>query len=372
MTVTSTSPSPSLQENMIAILRGRPGFVPSLVRLLLTPLATLYSAGLWVFLLPYALGIRHKTRLTCPVISIGNLTTGGTGKTPTTAALCRMLTDRGMKAVILSRGYGGSNEHGCAIASDGHRVRMTAQMAGDEACMLAHMLPSTPVLVGKDRRQTGARAEAEFRPDVIVMDDGMQFWQLHRNVEIVLLDAIEPFDNGYTLPRGLLREPASHLRRASVILITRSHVADRKILDETMAKIRKLAPGKAVFTADLIAHALRQVEPPQLLDIHSLRGRRIVCLSAIGNPASFESMLGDLGAIVCDSLRLPDHSRPSSQELDALFHRAAEVNASAMVTTEKDAIKLDGATHALPIIVLQVTMHIDSAEKFISSVVEAL
>ncbi len=357
---------------MIAILRGQPGFFPTILRAVLTPLAILYAAGLWIYLLPFALGIRRKTRLTCPVISIGNLTTGGTGKTPTTAALCRMLSERGMKTVILSRGYGGANEHGCAIASDGHRVRLTAQMAGDEACMLAHMLPNIPVLVGKDRRQSGARAEAEFRPDVIVMDDGMQYWQLDRNVEIVLLDAIEPFDNGYTLPRGLLREPASHLRRAAVILVTRSHVADRKTLDHTMARIRSLAPGKPVFTADLIPHALRQVEPPQMLDIHSLRGRRVACLSAIGNPSSFESMLGDLGAILCTTLRLPDHSRPSAQELEALFQRADEANASAIVTTEKDAIKLDGGHYSLPIIVLQVTMHIDSAETFLTSVLECL
>ncbi len=372
MTATPSTPSVSLQETLIAILKGQPGFLPSLLRLALTPLAALYSAGLWLYLLPFGLGIRHKTKLTCPVISIGNLTTGGTGKTPTTAALCRMLTDRGMSTVILSRGYGGANEHGCAIASDGHRVRLTAQMAGDEACMLAHMLPTIPVLVGKDRRQSGARAEAEFRPDVIVMDDGMQYWQLHRNVEIVLLDAIEPFDNGYTLPRGLLREPAPHLRRATVILVTRSHVADRKTLDQTMAKIRSLAPGKPVYTADLIPHALRQVEPPQLLDIHSLRGRRVACLSAIGNPSSFESMLGDLGSIVCSTMRLPDHSQPSAEELDALFRRAEEANASAIVTTEKDAIKLDGRSYSLPIVVLQVTMHIDSAEKFLNSILEAL
>ena len=222
-----------LEAYLLSVARGRRGVVPTLLRGTMTALAPVYVAGLKTYLLPYNLGIRKRKQLPCPVICVGNITTGGTGKTPMTQTLCNLLQASGKRIVILSRGYGGSNEYKCAVVSDGQKVRLSAREAGDEAYLLAKTLPDIPVIVGKDRRQTGMLAWNEFHPDVIVLDDGLQFWQLHRDLNIVLLNAADPFDNGYTFPRGLLREPPSHLRRAGIIVLTNARRVSTAAVSES-------------------------------------------------------------------------------------------------------------------------------------------
>src|SRR5579862_5258893 len=231
---------------MISVSRGRGGLLPGVLRAVLSALAPIYCAGLKSYLLTYRLGLRRQTRLRCRVISVGNLTTGGTGKTPMTQALCQRLMDSGHRVAILSRGYGGSFERGCAVVSDASKVHLTAAEAGDEAYLLATTLPGLPVVVGKDRRVTGALAVAQLGPDIIVLDDGMQYWQLHRDVDVVLLNAQDPFDNGWTFPRGLLREPPSHLARANIVVLTHALRAGTGKVSAVMDQVRRLAPGRPI------------------------------------------------------------------------------------------------------------------------------
>jgi tetraacyldisaccharide 4'-kinase len=194
------------------ILGENRGPISWLIRALLWPLSLVYRIGLRAYLSIYGIGLRKRCRLKAPVISVGNLTFGGTGKTPAVQTLCRMLAEQGKRVVVLSRGHGGS-ARGVIVVSDGERMLSDSSEAGDEPVMLARMLPGVPVIVGKDRRDSGRLACERFGPDVIVLDDGLQYWQLHRDLDIVVLDARKPWGSGFVMPMGDLREPASGLRR---------------------------------------------------------------------------------------------------------------------------------------------------------------
>jgi len=360
------SPEPGLHDRhsglesyLLAVARGRPGLVPTLLRGLLSAMAPAYCIGLELFLLPYRLGIRKRHRLPCPVLCIGNLTTGGTGKTPMTQAVCRLLRAAGKRVVVLSRGYGGQNEYGCAIVSDGERLLLTAKESGDEAYLLASTLPGIPVAVGKDRRVTGRLAWERFHPDVIVLDDGMQFWQLHRDLDIVLLNACEPFDNGWTFPRGLLREPPSHLRRAGIVVLTNAQRAGTEQVATVQKQVAKLAPGVPVFTADLAPTGLRALAGKIEYPLAWLQGQKVAALSALGNPAAFEAMLETLGANLLTRFRFRDHKQITDEELKRACDEAKADHVETVITTEKDAVKLNHEAVSLPLLALQVEMQIE-------------
>ena len=357
-----------LEAYVLSVIRGRGGLIPGIIRSVLAALAIFYSAGLKFYLLMYRLGIRRAARLPCAVVCVGNLTTGGTGKTPTTQMVCRMLMDRGKRVAVIIRGYGGEYEHGCALASDGERILLTARQAGDEAYLLARTLPGIPVAVGRDRIRTGRLVYAECRPDVIVMDDGMQHWRLHRDLDIVLLNACEPFDNGWTIPRGMLREPKRHLRRAGVILLTNTRRAGDLQVDRVRQEIAGYAPGRPIFASDLSPLALLDVKGASVEELAWLDGRRVGAMCALGNPASFESMLGEQGAIVAVKFRFRDHHRVSASELEQIFMRAIEAGAEAVVTTEKDAVKAPHIRSSMPLLVLQVAMQVSDESAFIAAV----
>ena len=355
-----------IETYLLDVSRGRRGLVPSLLRGGLGLLAPVYCAGLKTYLLPYKTGLRKQTRLDCPVVCVGNLTTGGTGKTPMTQTLCRSLQAQGRRVVILSRGYGGENEYGCGVVSDTHTVLLNARQAGDEAYLLARSLPGIPVVVGKDRRVTGALALRTFAPDILVLDDGMQFWQLHRDLDIVLLNACAPFDNGWTFPRGLLREPPSHLRRAGVIVLTNARRAGAEQTEAVRAKAEAIAPGRPIFTADLAPLSLRNLADGVVLPLDWLQGRPVTALSALGNPASFEEMLTGLGADLVTRFRFRDHQAITTADLTRLSKEAEAAGAQALLTTEKDAVKMTDWSGVLPLLALQVEMQIDREAEFLS------
>lgn len=360
------------EDYLLSVMQGRPGPIPSFLRLVLSGLSLLYNAGLEVYLLPYRLGIRRRKRLPCPVISIGNLTTGGTGKTPMTQRLCRLLQARGYRVAVLSRGYGGRNEYGCALVSDGETVLLTAQEAGDEAYLLARTLPGVPVLVGKDRRITGRRAWEQFQPDVIVLDDGMQFWQLHRDLDVVLLNASTPFDNGWTLPRGLLREPPSHLRRAGIVVLTNPAQAGAERIQRLQDRLRRLAPGRPVFTADFAPLCLKSPADETERPTAWLQDRRVATLAAIGNPGAFESLIESLGGVLAARFRYRDHQALTPAELERVFAQALAVGVEAVITTEKDAVKLSALPQSPPVYVLTGTLRLASEADLITEVEQAL
>lgn len=349
----------------LGVIRGRGGPVLGIVRFLLAVLAVVYSAGLDVYLLLYRLGIRRKKMLPCPVVSIGNLTSGGTGKTPMTETVCRLCLDIGMHPAIVSRGYRGSRSAVPAVVSDGVRMRLSARQAGDEPVVLAQALPGVPVVVGRDRRASGALAVGQFAPDLVVLDDGMQYWQLHRDLEIVLVNCVCPFDNGWTLPRGLLREPPRHLRRSSIIVVTNAERAGSEILEQVVRRVRKLAPGRPVFTANLRPVGLRDIRTGDWIPVAWLGDRPIAAVCAVGDPGAFEETLVRAGAQVVYSRRLMDHARISDAELASVEQQALAKSADAIVVTEKDAVKLSESERRLPVMALTVRMQLDHESEFV-------
>ena len=297
-------------------------------------------------LLGYRLGISGKDKLNCYVISLGNITVGGTGKTPTAQRLAREIRDLGYRVVILNRGYR-SKWHGeIGIVSDGKTLHMDAAEAGDEAYMLAKHLPNVPVLIGAERAVTGKYAIEHFGAEVAILDDGYQHWQLIRDMDILLVDAVNVFGNGHLLPRGTLRESMSHISRADVCLITKvdqaaegavngiretvhRYNADAKIV-ESIHQPRCLIP-LAEWFIDLSSEGVC---------VESIAGKKIMAVSAIGNPASFERTLRDLGAEIIESIRYPDHHEYTVKEMQDVLQQADALGAESIVITEKDAVKI--------------------------------
>ena len=353
---------------MLSVMRGKRGVWPALLRLLMAILAVVYCGALTLYLLPYRIGIRKRTRLKSPVISIGNLTTGGTGKTPFTIMLCRALQSIGKSVVVLNRGYRGKNEFSCALVSDKNAVLMNAEDAGDEAFLLAQSLPGIPVLAGKDRRSTGAKATELFHPDIVILDDGLQFWQLHRDLDIVLLSAVSPFDNGWTLPRGLLREPPSHLQRADIIVITNSSSCNSAEISALQNQIQSLAPDRPHYFADIVPRFLKNLTDGAEMPVSWLRDRKAAVFSALGNPESFEHTVKLLGAEILKISRFRDHEKLSEADLNRICLEASQAGAETIVTTSKDAVKLGQIQSSVPVLALHVEMEVNDLSALLQKV----
>ena len=294
----------------------------------------------------YKFGILKRQHLGCFVISLGNVTVGGTGKTPTAQRLARLIQDLGYRVVILNRGYRAKWHGDVGIVSDGDKLYMDAAEAGDEAFMLAKHLPKVPVLIGAERAVTGRYAMEHFGAEVVILDDGYQHWQLERDLDILLVDAVNVFGNEHILPRGTLREPMSHISRADVCLMTKVDQAaqgskerirdivhrynDKALMVESVHQPRCLMPMSEWFN-DITGSGVSVAE---------IRGKRIMAVSAIGNPASFEQTLYDLGADIVESLRYPDHHDYTTTEMQDVLRQARAQGVQAIVITEKDAVKI--------------------------------
>jgi len=357
----------------------RPGVAADATRGFLGGCARLYDAGLEAYLVAETLGLRRRGHLPLPVVSVGNLSVGGTGKTPMTQRLCRRLQAKGRRVAVLSRGHGGSTTGVGVVSDDAGQVHLSAAQAGDEPVLLARILPGVPVLVGKDRRLSGRQALRRFGLDVIILDDGFQFWQLARDLDIVLLDARRPFDNGFPLPRGLLREPKRHLRRAGVVVATRAGGLTASERVALAADVRALAPDAPLFFA---GHRAVGFVPASdlaapLLPLETLAGRVVHAVSAIAQPESFRRTLErEAGARVLSLRAWGDHHRFSAEEARAALRDAA--GAAALVMTEKDAVKWPaseelGADAAdVPTLALRIEMAFEDEAGFWGSVLSRL
>lgn len=361
------------QGYLLSVISGeRCGPDATLLRGALAGLAYAYVAGLKLYLTPYRIGLRKQVRLPCPVISVGNISVGGTGKTPLVQRICEFLLARGVKVCVLSRGYCGAKEHAVAIVSSETRVELDARTAGDEAYLLARSLPGVPVLVGKDRRQSGALAWERFHPDVVILDDGMQFYQLHRDMEIALVNAVRPFENGWTFPRGLLREPPSHLKRAHCILITHADQAEDEKLADLQKHLIRFSPLAALYTANYVVERLRALDRSPAPSMEWLQGRHVAAFCALGNPALFEAQLERAGAELVCRFRFPDHYSPTMGELQKMIADACTHGAEAIIVSEKDAVKLPPLGRPIPFYALVARLRLDDESSFFARVLEAL
>ena len=328
----------SLQQLWLAAANGEPAGLPgALLMFALTPLEWLYRAGLKVYLRMERVGLRRRRVLPARVVSVGNLTLGGTGKTGIVETLARKLNEETPVAVLL-RGYGGTHSSDALTVSNREQVLEGWQKAGDEAALLARRLPGVAVVAGKDRRKTGALAISELGSKLLLLDDGLQYWQLKRDVDIILVDARLPFGNGRVLPAGLMREPLSALRRGHAIVLTHTNEVTHDTLSLLRDTIRCIAPGRPVFHAFYRAGAILAGESEE--PAAALKGKDVVVLCGIGSPESFEATLREEGARVAEALRFGDHHPFRQDDLDLAEERRKETGAQWVLTTGKDFVRM--------------------------------
>lgn len=280
-----------------------------------------------------------RRRLDCMVLSVGNLTVGGTGKTPMVIYLARWLQNNGFVVVILSRGYGGKAESQGGIVTDGQTLLMPSDNAGDEPVLLAKQLPGIPIVVGKDRFRSGELALEAFSPDVVLLDDAFQHYGLHRDLDLVLLDGRRPLGNGYLLPRGTLREPLSGLKRADAVIMTRADHCD----ESQWSRIQRRFPNKPLFRA---SHQPKIVLPQSMqarADIQTLsdlEGATVLAFSGIGQNEIFFQTIEAAGTRLVSRIPFPDHFSYESRHLRQIERQAHLYNVDYVLTTTKDAVRL--------------------------------
>jgi len=300
------------------------------LRLALLPASWLYgilsSLRNWL----YDTRIINIKRVAVPVISIGNMTTGGTGKTPLVEYLAHSFSAKGMTVAIVSRGYQRSSK-GMQIVSDGRNVLCNAEMAGDEPYQMAAKLAGVAVIVDEDRTRGARFAIANYHPDLILLDDGFQHRRLHRDIDIVLIDGTYPLKEIPMLPAGMRREPLASLRRASLIALTRVDVT----LPDWAAGLKSYSSAPTIGVCFQPVR-LRRAGSTETLLINSLQGNRCLAFCGIGNPASFRKTVEGMGIDIIDFVPYPDHHRYSDEDFRDLTNRFQQGNAQMVVTTEKD------------------------------------
>jgi tetraacyldisaccharide 4'-kinase len=334
------------------IFEERKGKAATLARFTLLVLSRLFAVGVKLRRFLYNARILRDSTLGVQVIAIGNLTVGGTGKTPVVEKFARELQDQGRTVAILSRGYRSKppplthrllnrlllrqDRTPPRVVSDGKSLLLDSETAGDEPYMLASNLKDVIVLVDKDRVKAGRYAIEKFGCDTLLLDDGFQYWKLAgRRRDIVLVDYQAPFGNEYLLPRGTLREPPSHLARATTIFITKSDGQTA----ELRARIARHNPGAGII--ECIHHPLyfEDVFTGERKGLDLIKGQRVASLSGIAQPESFERSLQRQGAELVYSKRFADHHRFTQQEIINAVNRSKKRQASVIITTQKDAVR---------------------------------
>jgi tetraacyldisaccharide 4'-kinase len=310
----------------------------------------------------YARGTLNSYRLPCTVISVGNLTVGGTGKTPMAIHLAETILSLGYRPVILSRGYKGRGERDGAVVSDGRRLLCSARQAGDEPYLMAVLLPTVPVVVGSNRYRSGMYAVRQFEPDVIVLDDAYQHLRLKRDLNLLLLDACSPFGNGHLLPRGPLREPAASLLNADAVVLTR---AGQSSLESHGPLIRRAHP-RPVFASNhqpVVRSVLDAGRPIGDLSAGpattpGLKDKRMFAFAGLGRNDAFFRSVEVLGGKLQGALGFDDHYAYTTGDLQRVVRRARRSGASCLVTTDKDFVRLPpGARLPLELIVMGVQLN---------------
>ena len=363
------------------------GFRAAMMRFLMSWLSWLFRALVQCRIALYRIGWKPQEYLGAQVVAIGNLTVGGTGKTPVVELLAKSLRDRGRKVAILSRGYKSKKldraqkwtgadgkpvpaERMPRIVSTGNALLLDSKFAGDEPFMLARNLDGVAVIVDKDRVKGGRFAVGELKAETLLLDDGMQYLDLAHSFDITLIDSRSPFGTGSLLPRGTLREPPRNLRRASYILITK---CDGSPNTDLIARIRRYNPvAEIIECAHNPVHLenlyTREREPLAFLD-----GKWVGAISAIAVPESFERSLAALGAKVEIKRRFSDHHRFNRRDVDDFMQRCVERDMEIIVTTEKDAVRFPHPTEInVPIYFLRIEVQILTGQEAWDGMVDRL
>ena len=294
----------------------------------------------------YRTGLLRRYPLGTQVISIGNVTAGGTGKTPVTEIFARTLAAEGRKVAILSRGYRRKEApwwqrlftqviEKPLVVSDGRRVLLDSATGGDEPYMLASNLPGVAVVVDRNRVKAGRYAVNRLGCDTLILDDGFQYQKLKHSIEVVLVDSTNPFGNGNLLPRGILREPVRNLKRADIIFLTKC----RGDVSAVKEEIRRYHTPAEIVEGNNTPKVMTDVWSREEFPLDWLRDKTVCTLSGIASPKGFENSLRHLGAKVVWCERYADHHRYDASEVLYALNRTADMGADALVTTEKDAVR---------------------------------
>lgn len=349
---------------------------------LLSPFNLLYGAIVSVRGKLYEKGIFKSYDLGVPTISVGNITVGGTGKTPLVAFVAQVLAEKSEKVCILTRGYKRENEREQVLVSDGEKILVSAGQAGDEPFELAQKLLNVAAVVADaNRAEAGKWARENLGTTAFVLDDAFQHLKVKRDLDILCVDATNPFGNQKLLPAGILREPLKNLRRADVIVITRSNLVDEKQIAVLKTELSKYNQKAKIFVSENKITKLTDLkdffsaESPEknkkLTTHHSPLTTNYFAFCALGNPESFFKQLRLDGFNLADAKRFPDHYSYKQKDGDELEEIARLKGAEVLLTTAKDAVKLEGLKFTLPCFVVEIELVFDDTEGFKKIISEA-
>lgn len=325
----------------------------------------IYAGGLklraWLYRQGYFRSIRVPSRVVC----IGNLTVGGTGKTPFTLRVAELLQAQGQRLAILVRGYKRKSREPIRLVSDGKQILVDALASGDEAQWLARRTRGIPIVVGRSKSQAARWISEQLKVDWIVVDDGFQHLRLARDRNVLLLDADRPFDNGRLIPLGRLREPASAVSRAdAVVWVKSSHSATAERRPHIPVKEKRSIPH---FFASRKLTGISTLTGAGVQDAATIKGKKLVAFCGLGQPEQFFQMLVEADLHLTATLSFPDHHRYSINDLQKLCSWWQKTNAEAFITTAKDAINLP-STYAFtkPCFIAEMTLEIEEESQFVS------
>jgi tetraacyldisaccharide 4'-kinase len=305
----------------------------------------------------YDRGLFRQKKLPCMVVSVGNITVGGTGKTPMVILLAKLLLEKGHRPAVLSRGYGAKTNLPVNVVSDGSRILMGWHEAGDEPLLIARSVSGIPVLTGPRRLLTGRTAIGNFGADVLILDDAFQHRALFRDLDIVLIDAVRPYGNGRLLPGGPLREPAEALGRAHLLIQTGGSRRPEQPLSEV--------PEMPSFRGFHRPLGIVEGGTGRLFPVDSLQGKKVCAFAGIGQPEAFRRSLSELDLDMVSFRAFSDHHPYSRTDIDSLRQLAVETGADHIVTTEKDGIRLtDFPDFLKKVFLLRIGMEITPADAF--------
>ncbi|MFN8006578.1 MAG: tetraacyldisaccharide 4'-kinase [Terriglobia bacterium] len=308
-----------------------------LIQHLLTPLGWIYAGLIRFRLWLYATGLKSPSRLRKPVICVGNLTMGGTGKTPCVIVIGRLLQEQGYRVSVILRGYKGRHHGPPLLVSNGTSLLATSEQAGDEALLIAKNLPEAVVAVSKDRKSCGDWVENNFPVDVHLLDDGYQHLPLFRNFNLLLLDVTNPFGGGFP-PMGRLREPLSGIKRADAILLTRTKLGES--YDSLIQELRRHRKDLPLFYSRQKIYSVDSLPGDATLEPVQFRDTRLLAFAGIGNPSQFFSLLKESQFCILQTCAFPDHHRYTSRDVSTLKSLSKKIKSHGMITTEKDAQNL--------------------------------
>ena len=338
--------------------------------MLLTPFSLLFRLACAIRLFLYRSGVFRQKRLTAKVISVGNITVGGTGKTPLVMYIAERLKENGKNVAILTRGYKRKKKEMVDLLLRAQK-RVSWEDVGDEPYLMMQNLSDIPIIVSKHRVVSGLHAIEKYRADFLILDDGFQHLKLHRDLDIVVIDSTNPFGNGKLLPAGRLREPLSSLKRADLFVLTKTDQASD--LDELIRTLQKYNPQAPLVESIYRIRSIDQLSDGVSVNLKEVEHKRALVFSGIGNPSSFENSLNQLKIQILKHHRFSDHFAYHQKDILSLIEEAKSLKADFIITTEKDSVRIPLINHLeIQLYVLKIDLKITKGEEILLRKIEGI